>query len=266
MLLAVDIGNTNIHVGIFEKNRLLTSFCIGTSFSRSGDEYALTLKSLIEAEGYNKESFDGAIIGSVSPNVTEKIKYAIQKITGIAPLLVGPGLKTGYPIKLDDPSQLGADLAANTAGATERVGFPVIIVDFGTATTISAVDKDKAYAGCYIMPGIQMSLNALNNTGLLPSVVADEDFPVLAKNSVDSMKAGVVFGEVMATEGFIETYKRELDLKEDTPIIVTGGFAPRLLSYFKPKVTYIDNLTLIGLNSIYNTNKKKQRSNSHASK
>lgn len=257
MIIAVDIGNTNIHVGIFEKKKMLTSFLMGTSSSRSGDEYAVALSSLVKGAGFDESLLEGAIIGSVCPGVTPKIQYAIKKLTGIAPLIVGPGIKTGYPIKIDNPSELGADIVANTAGALQEKGRAVIVIDLGTATTVCAVDKNKAFAGCYIMPGIQMSLDSLNSTGLLPSVIADESFPVLAKNSADSMKSGVVFGQAMAVEGFVKTYIEELDLPKDTPVIVTGGFAPLILNYFRIKVEHIDALTLKGLNVIYNANIKK---------
>lgn len=257
MIIAVDIGNTNIHVGIFDKKKMLASFLVGADSCRSGDEYAVTLSSLLKAEGFDASCIDGSIIGSVCPNITPKIQYAVKKLTGVSSVVVGPGIKTGYPIKIDNPSELGADIVANTAGALDEVGGAVIVIDFGTATTISAIDKNKAFAGCYIMPGIQMSLNSLNSTGLLPSVIADESFPVLAKNSADSMKSGVIFGQVMAVEGFVETYIKELDLPKDTPVIVTGGFAPLILNYFRIKVEHIDALTLKGLNVIYNANIKK---------
>ena len=254
MLLAIDIGNTSIHVGIFEKNVLESYFCLGSDKSRSGDEYAFTLKSLIEAEGYRADGFEGTIIGSVFPQITSKIEYAVHKITNLKPLMAGPGTKTGYHIKLDDPSELGADLVSNAAATIESVGAPAIIVDFGTATTVSCIDREKAYVGCYIMPGIQMGLDALNSTGLLPSVMADKLFPVVGKNSQDSMRAGVIFGAVLAAEGFIDTFKREFDLPKTTQIVVTGGFAEPFLSYFNLKVRHIPNLTLKGLNAIYNSN------------
>ena len=170
---------------------------------------------------------------------------------------MGPGVKTGYPIKIDNPSELGADIVANTAGAIEQTGGAAVVIDFGTATTVCAVDKSKAFSGCYIMPGIQMSLDSLNSTGLLPSVIANEHFPVLAKNSADSMKSGVIFGQIMAVEGFVETYIKELDLPSNVPVLITGGFAPMLLPYFRIKIKHVDALTLKGLNVIYNTNQKK---------
>ena len=257
MLLALDIGNTNIHVGIFENNNLKATFMLGSDSFRSGDEYAFTLKALIEANEISLKELDSSIVGSVSPDKTSKLCYAVKKITGLSSLVVGPGVKTGFQIKLDDPSELGADLVANSAGVISEIGSPAIIVDFGTATTVSCISKEKAYAGCYIMPGIQMSLNALNETGLLPSVIADKTFPVIGKNSQDSMRAGVIFGTVLATEGFIDTFKKELDLPKTTPVIVTGGFAEQFITYFNLKVKHIPSLTLKGLNVIYSLNNKK---------
>lgn len=257
MILAIDIGNSNIHVGLFQNNKLIYNFDIGTATSRSRDEYTLVLKQLINEGGYSINDVESVIIGSVVPSVTGKIQGAIATLTKVPITLVGPGIKTGFSIKVDDPSQLGADIVANTAGAIDKVRYPAIIVDLGTATTVSAVDKNKAYVGCYIMPGIQMSLDALHQTELLPEVFADKAVPILGKNSVDSMRAGVAFGTIMACEGFIDAYKRELNLPDDTPIVVTGGYSEDLLSYFIKKVTYIPNLTLNGLNVIYNTNKKR---------
>ncbi len=259
MLLAIDIGNSNIHIGFFKNNKLLYNFNIGTGTNRSTDEYALTLNLLTKNGGYDINEIEAVIIGSVVPSVTGKIQGAVEKLTKAPIMLVGPGIKTGFSIKLDDPSQLGADLAANTAGAISQVKYPAIIVDLGTATTVSAIDKDKSYVGCYIMPGIQMGLDALHKTELLPQVFADNAVPILGKNSIDSMRAGVAFGTIMACEGFIDAYKRELDLPDDTPIVVTGGYSEDLVSYFVKNVTFVPNLTLMGLNVIYNTNIQKKK-------
>jgi len=260
MLFAIDIGNSNIHIGFFERDKLKHTFSLSTTTNRSVDEYKVVLKLLINEYGCAIEEVEGVIIGSVVPSVTGKIQHAVSDITGAPIMLVGPGVKTGFHIKLDDPTQLGADLAANAAAAIDMVGHPAIIVDFGTATTVSAIDNDKAYVGCYIMPGIQMSLDALHSTELLPGVFADKAVPILGKNSADSMRAGVVFGSIMAAEGFIEAYKRELNLPNNTPILVTGGYASDIVCYFKPDVEYVENLTLQGLNSIYKTNKAKKAS------
>ena len=257
MLLAVDIGNSNIHIGYFNKDKLVCKFNIGTKSSHSIDEYALFISLLSKENNIDMSLVEGVIIGSVVPSVTEKIKHAIEKLTKAQIMLVGPGIKTGFSIKLDDPSQLGADLAANTAGAISVARYPAIIIDLGTATTVSAVDRNKAYVGCYIMPGIQMSLDALHSTELLPEVFADKAVPIVGKNSIDSMRAGVTFGAIMACEGFVDAYINELDLPNNTPIVVTGGYAKDLLSYFAKKITFVEDLTLKGLNTIYNTNKKR---------
>lgn len=257
MLLAIDIGNSNIHIGYFENDKLICKFNIGTKSSHSIDEYALYLSLLSKENNIDISLAEAVIIGSVVPSVTGKIKNAVEKLTKAPITIVGPGIKTGFSIKLDDPSQLGADIVANTAGAIKKVRYPAIIVDLGTATTVSAIDKSKAYVGCYIMPGIQMSLDALHNMELLPEVFADKAVPIVGKNSIDSMRAGVTFGAIMACEGFIDAYKSELDLPDNTPIVVTGGYCEDLLSYFAKKVTYIPDLTLKGLNVIYNTNKKR---------
>ena len=257
MILAIDIGNSNIHIGYFENDKLICKFDIGTKSNYSDDEYALCLKLLSKENSIDVSLIDGVIIGSVVPSITEKIKKAVNKITNAPIMTVGPGIKTGFSIKLDDPSELGADLVANSIGAIKQVGYPVIIVDLGTATTVSAIDKTKSYVGCYIMPGIQLGLDALHKTELLPEVFADKTVPIMGKNSTDSMRAGVTFGTIMACEGFIDAYKKELDLPEDTKIVVTGGYSKNLLSYFDKKVTYIEDLTLKGLNAIYVANKKR---------
>ena len=257
MILAIDIGNSNIHIGYFDKEKLICKFDIATKSNASIDEYALYLKLLSKENNVDISSLEGAVIGSVVPSITEKIKKAVNKITDAPIMLVGPGIKTGFSIKLDDPSELGADLVANSSGAIKQVGYPVIIVDLGTATTVSAIDKTKSYVGCYIMPGIQLGLDALHKTELLPEVFADNTVPIMGKNSIDSMRAGVTFGTVMACDGFIDAYIRELDLPDNTPIVVTGGYAKGLLSYFEKKVTYVEDLTLKGLNTIYLANKKR---------
>ena len=257
MILAIDIGNSNIHIGYFENDKLICKFDIGTKSNYSTDEYALCLKLLSKEYNVDVSLTDGVIIGSVVPSITEKIKKAISKILTAQIMTVGPGIKTGFSIKLDDPSELGADLVANSIGAIKQVGYPVIIVDLGTATTVSAIDKTKSYVGCYIMPGIQLGLDALHKTELLPEVFVDKTVPIMGKNSIDSMRAGVTFGTIMACDGFIDAYKKELELPNDTPIVVTGGYSKNLLSYFEKKVTYIEDLTLKGLNAIYNANKKR---------
>ena len=231
MLFAVDIGNTNIHVGFFRGDEMLHSFFLGTDHRRTADEYALLFKSMTEFDGYRAEDFDGAILGSVVPSVTGTVAAAVKKLLCFSPMTVGPGIKTGFSIRVDNPSELGADLAANTAAAIAIAGSPAFVVDFGTATTLSVVGEDRSYLGCCIMPGIGMSLGALEGTELLPGVYAAETVPLLGTNSADSMRSGVIRGQAMAVDGLIRALAQEKGLAEDTPILVTGGFGKKLIPH-----------------------------------
>ncbi|MBQ9121314.1 MAG: type III pantothenate kinase [Clostridia bacterium] len=259
MLFAVDIGNTNIHVGFFRKSEMVHFFFLGTDHRRTGDEYALLLKSMVEFGGYRTDEFNGAVLGSVVPSVTETLAEAVKKLLGFAPLTVGPGIKTGFPIRVDNPSELGADLAANTAAAIAIAGAPAIVVDFGTATTLSVVGEDHSYLGCCIMPGIGMSLSALASTELLPGVHAAGQVPLLGTNSADSMTSGVIRGQAMAVMGLIRELIRAKNFPSDTPVLVTGGYGDRMIRHLTEKARYISDLTLKGLAVIYRTNRKNNR-------
>ena len=157
MLLVMDAGNTSIHVGCYDGERLACRFALGVNDNRTYDEYALLLRALLRDGGCLCEDIDGVMIASVVPSMTNTLKKAIARITTAEIMAVGPGVKTGFPIRLDNPSELGADLAANAAGAIQAVGYPVIVVDVGTANTVMAIDRDGAYIGGCIMPGVEMS-------------------------------------------------------------------------------------------------------------
>jgi len=258
MLFAVDIGNSNIHVGFFEGEELKCTFRIATEPARTPDEYALLFDSLSRLNGCSMEEIDGVIIGSVVPSVTGAVSEAVKKFTTAQIMAVGPGLKTGFSIKLDDPAQLGADLVANAAGAIYTLGAPCIVVDFGTATTVSVIGKNKDYLGCAILPGIQMSLDALNNAELLPGVPAEKKVECIGKNTVNSMLAGVIRGQAMAVCGFVEQYKSKLS-PESAVVAVTGGFSANMLIYLPGGVKHIPSLTLTGLCAIYLQNKKRPK-------
>ena len=257
MLFAIDIGNSNIHIGFFDDEKLLHTFRLGTDKNRTTDEYAMLIKSISELNGYKIGDFDGVIIGSVVPSLTNTIQSAVSSIINAPILNVGPGIKTGFPLKIDSPSELGADLAANAAGAIAKVGAPCIIIDFGTATAISVIDENKAYLGGAIMPGIQMSLDALQNTGLLPGISADVPISLLGKNTKDCMHSGVIRGTVYAALGFANEYKEKVLGGKDIKLVVSGGFTKYALPYLPESKIHIPNLTLEGLNIIYKFNKNK---------
>ena len=256
MLLAIDIGNSAVKVGFFEDGRLMESFSMGTDFKKTADEYAFFLKNLTKKDF---SEISAVILGSVVPSVTEKIKKALAGLTDATVLTVGPGLRTGFPLKIDNPKELGADLAANAAGAICRYGYPVIVADFGSVTTLLVVDKDGAYRGGCFMPGIGMSLEGLTDAELLPDIPAEKPPAALSTNTADCMRAGVIRGQAFAVSGFVKNYKAKLELPQDTPLVVTGGHAPLILPCLPSDTRHEELLTLKGLDAIYRFNKKERK-------
>lgn len=256
MLLAIDIGNSAIKAGFFEEQQLTYSFSMGTDYHKTADEYAFFLKNLSEKD---LRQVTAVMLGSVAPSVTEKIKKALSKLTCAPVFTVGPGMRTGFPLRIDNPRELGADLAANAAGAIERYGFPVIVADFGSVTTVLAVDSEGAYRGGCFMPGIDMSLEGLTSAELLPEIPAEQPPAALATNTADCMRSGVIRGQAFAVMGFVKSYKTRLELPKDTPLVVTGGHAA-LISPCLPPDTHVEELlTLKGLNAIYRFNRKDRK-------
>ena len=258
MLLAVDIGNTNVHVGVFKADAVSVIFTLGAVANRTADEYAFLFKSILQERGVDICSLHGAVLGSVAPSVTPAVLTALREGLGLQTVVIGPGVKTGFPIRLDDPAELGADLVANAAGAIAAVGAPVIVADFGTATTVIAIDGKGALQGGAILSGVGMSLGALNGAELLSGVSPYGAVTALGKNTPDCMRAGVVRGSAMAVTGFAENYKKTLKLPPDTPLLVCGGFGAQMLSYLPASVRYVPTLTLSGLAAIYKLNQKQE--------
>lgn len=258
MLLAVEIGNTNIHVGFFEGDTLCAQFSLGSDPARSEDEYAWMLSSLSTFHGADLESVTNVIIGSVVPTMTKKLKKAIRKSTNAPMVTVGPGIKTGFPIRIDDPSELGADIAATVAATISKVGYPAIVADFGTATVLSLIDEKGAYVGGSILPGIGMSLDALQDAELLPEVPPKHSVEVLGKNSADCIRTGVLRGEALSIRGFYDLYTKEYKLPQDTPLVISGGFAEYLLPYLPENTKHIPLLALKGLCEIHKINSKRK--------
>lgn len=258
MLFAIDIGNTNIHIGFFEDSELRAHFSLGSDARRAEDEYAWMLSSLSQFHGINTAEIDGVIIGSVVPSVTKTLREAVKQITKAPIMTVGPGIKTGFPIRIDDPAELGADIAATAAATLKKVGAPAIVADFGTATVLSVIDSDGAYVGGSILPGIQMSLDALQNAELLPDISPEQPLQAIGKNSADCMRSGVLMGQALALAGFVKLYKNARSLPEDTPLVVSGGFAEYLLPYLPAGTKHIPLLSLHGLQVIYQLNSKRK--------
>jgi type III pantothenate kinase len=257
MLFAIDIGNTNIHIGFFDNDKLEHTFRLGSDKNRTSDEYAYIMRSISVANGFDLGSFEAAIIGSVAPALTGTIQSAVRSILNVPIINVGPGIKTGFPLKIDSPSELGADLASNAAGAIAKYGSPAIVIDFGTASVISVIDENGAYVGGAIMPGVQMSLDALQNTGLLPGIPPEDAVPLLGKNTKDCMSAGAIRGAVYSAMGFVNEYKQNLFAGKEVNLVVCGGFAKYTLPYLPKETKHAPNLTLEGLNTIYKFNKNK---------
>ncbi|MBQ9802201.1 MAG: type III pantothenate kinase [Clostridia bacterium] len=256
MLFAVDIGNTNIHVGVFEGEALQSRFLLGSSPCRTADEYAMLMKALLREKGIDAALIDGVVLGSVAPSVTPAVQAALGTLFALPVTVIGPGVKTGFPIRLDDPAELGADLVANAAGVLATRGAPAVILDFGTATTVIALDEKGALQGGAILPGVGMSLQALGNAELLPGVPVDGSVAVLGKNTPDCMRAGVIRGGAMAAAGLAEHYKKLLHLPAKTPLVVSGGFAKAILPYLPAEADHAPDLTLRGLAAIYRLNRK----------
>ena len=207
MVFTVDVGNTNIVLGAFDDDgALMFTSRVATEASRTDDEYALILGDMIKFNGLERHDFDGAIVSTVVPSLVNTLKNAIRKLMGITPLVVGPGIKTGLNIRLDNPAIMGADLVCGAVGALAKYKAPLIIFDFGTATTISGIDKSGAFLGGSIIPGINVSLKALSSSAAQLQDINTEagSAPVIGTNTIDSMRSGMLVGSETKMNGMIK--------------------------------------------------------------
>lgn len=254
MVLAIDIGNTNIVVGGFENNEVCFIERLSTNKRSTALEYTVLIKTVLELNGLLDKSLDGGIISSVVPSVTGLVRDAVVKLTGKPVMVLGPGLKTGLKIQIDNPAQAGADLVAGAVAAVNDYPCPLIIVDMGTATTITVVDKDKNFIGGMIMPGLRASLEALTgSTSQLPNISLDPPKKVIGSNTVDCMKSGVIYGTACSIEGAINRMEQELG--EKCTVVATGGLAPVITPLCSREIIVDDKLLLKGLMLIYNKNR-----------
>lgn len=253
MLLVIDVGNTNIVLGIFKDQELVDHWRVSTDRLRTTDEYGVLIRYLFYLNGVNSEEIDAIIISSVVPPVMPTLERMCQRYFGLTPLVIGPGVKTGMDIKYDNPREVGADRIVNAVAAYEKFGGPVIIIDFGTATTFCAVDKKGTYLGGAICPGIGISTDALvQRTAKLPRIEVVQAEKVICRNTVESMQAGVFYGFVGQVDGIVTRMRRELGCK--ARVVATGGLAVIVA----PATDAIDvvepMLTLEGLKIIYDRN------------
>lgn len=254
MLLVIDVGNTNIVLGVYKDTELLDHWRIATDRQRTTDEYGVLIRELFYLNDLRADDINAIIISSVVPPVVPTLERMCQRYFGLSPLLIGPGVKTGMDIRYDNPREVGADRIVNAVAAYEKYGGPVIIVDFGTATTFCAVDAKGVYLGGSICPGIGISTEALvQRTAKLPRIELKRTDSVICRNTIESMQAGVFYGFVGQVEGIVSRMRRELDMS--ARVVATGGLAVVIAPATKAIDVVEPMLTLEGLRIIYERNR-----------
>ena len=258
MILTVDIGNSNIVVGGVKDEEILFEARLRTEATKTSDEYCLDVKSLMEVYGVAPKEVEGAIIASVVPQVLNSFQTAIKKLTGKTALVVGPGLKTGLNILLENPGQTGADLVVGSVAALREYNPPLTVIDMGTATTVSVLDKNGAYIGGAIIPGVKISMDALTDrTALLPGLQLDQPKRAIGRNTVDAMRSGIMMGTACMLDGIIDRMEEELGYK--TTVIATGGIAKFIIPLCRREMVYDKDLLTKGLVALYKENVKRKQ-------
>ena len=254
MVLAIDIGNTNIVIGCFEGERILFVERVSTNHNATDLEYASIIRMALHIHGAESGKIEGAIISSVVPDLTGTVKRAVEKYAGVTAMVVGPGIKTGLSIRIDDPAQLGADLVVGAVAGINNYPVPQIIVDMGTAATYSVIDENKNYVGTLISAGMAVSADALTNAASqLPRVGFEAPSNVIGKNTVESMRNGILYSAAAAIDGICD--RIEAELGKPCTIIATGGLAGIVTSLCKRDINLDETLMLKGLMIIYKKNK-----------
>ncbi len=255
MILTVDIGNSNIVIGGVEEERIVFEARIRTDATKTSDEYAMDLKGLLDVQKVDPAAVEGAIIASVVPQVLNSLRTAIQKLTGKISLVVGPGLKTGLNIKIENPAQTGADLVVGCVAALREHKPPMIVVDMGTATTLVVLDEAGALIGGSISPGVKISMDALTErTALLPGLQLDQPRRAIGRNTIDCMRSGIMLGTACMLDGMVERMEGELGAK--TTVIATGGIARFVIPMCKTPMIYDKDLLIKGLAALYRENRR----------
>ncbi len=256
MLLVIDIGNTNITFGVFRGDELLGTFRMMTKQPRTSDEYGVMLRELVERQGISGTDVDAAIVASVVPDIMHSFNSAMIKYFGIRPMIVSAGIKTGIRIVTENPKQVGADRIVDAVAAYTLHGGPVIVIDFGTATTYDVVGADGTFEAAVIAPGIRTSAQAMwGQAAMLPAVDIRKPASVLGKETISSMQAGIVFGQIGQTEYIVERIRRESGYY-DAKVIASGGLGKIIASETEVIDVYDPQLTLKGLRIIYEKNRR----------
>ncbi len=253
MLICIDIGNTNITIGVFEGDSLKFTARLATDHRRTGDQYAIEIRDIVELYGIKCDAVTKAAISSVVPTVGNAVEKAVNRLFGIKPIVLGPGVKTGLNIKIDNPAQLGADLAAGAVGALAKYPTPTIIIDMGTASTISVLGKNCEFLGGVIAAGVKLTMDALTSrTAQLPSVNIEAPKKTIGTNTADCIKSGLIMGQSAMIDGLITKIERELG--QTATVVATGGLAPEVVKYCDREIIIDDNLLLDGLKIIHDKN------------
>lgn len=254
MLICIDIGNSNITIGVFDGDELKFTARLATDTRRTSDQYAIEIRDILHIYDIERSSITDAAISSVVPVVGSAVERAVKRIFDIIPVVLGPGVKTGLNIKIDNPAQLGADLAAGAVGALAKYPCPCIIIDMGTASTISVLGKNGEFLGGAIAAGVKLTMDALaSRTAQLPSVGLEAPKKVIGTNTNDCIKSGLIIGQAAMVDGLISRMERELG--QPATVVATGGLAPEVVKHCDHEIILDDNLLLDGLRIIHDKNK-----------
>ncbi len=253
MVLAVDIGNTNVVVGLFEGQQLLFLDRLATDRNATQTEYLVRIRSLLKFHGLQAAPLEGSILCSVVPMVTQTVRAAMETLTGKRVILVGPGIKTGLKINIDNPAALGADRVADAVAAVHAYPCPLITIDMGTATTLGVVDETGTFIGGMIVPGVLVSLNSLSGgAAQLPHISLDPPKTAIGRNTVDCMRSGIIYHNAAGVDGMID--RIEAQLGQTCTVIMTGGLSGVIAPHCRHQVILDDQLLLKGLMVLYQKN------------
>jgi len=254
MILAIDMGNTNIVIGGIDKKRTYFEERITTNHVKTGLEYAINIKNILEINGIDRHQVEGAIMSSVVPPLNAALSSAVKKIFGFHPKLVGSGMKTGLNILMDNPKTVGSDMIVDAVAAINNYPCPIVIIDMGTATTMSVVDRRGSYIGGVILPGLRVSLDSLSSkTAQLPSISLDIPKKVIGKNTIDCMRSGIMYGSAGMLDGILDRMEQEIG--ESPTVIATGGLSRFIVPLCRHKIHYDRELLLKGLLILYEKNR-----------